>query len=154
MHVFIDFWKLETENSFLHVFSFLYKLNFDGISKTLTLKIVLYDHIAIKKTSDFLLRAPKTTICWCNYYCPVFNMILVNSFSISFSLNNTTYTRTTPLITRKEDLDQTIENVPGMGGLVRRQDLSPVCRQPIKNPLLQLFIEESKTMTQAFGTHT
>ena len=29
-------------------------------------------------------------------------MILVNSFSISFSLNKTTYTRTTPLITGKE----------------------------------------------------
>lgn len=93
-------------------------------------------------------------------------MILVNSFSISFSLNNTTYTRTTTNYrkrthqqkkkknTGKEDLDQTIENVPGMEGLVRRQDLSPVCRQTIKNPLLQLFIEESKTMTQAFGTHT
>ena len=30
MHVFIDFWKLETENNFLHVFSFLYKLNFEN----------------------------------------------------------------------------------------------------------------------------
>ena len=28
MHVFIDFWKLKTENSLLHVFSFLHKLNF------------------------------------------------------------------------------------------------------------------------------
>ena len=28
MHFFIDFWKLETVNSFLHVFSFLHKLNF------------------------------------------------------------------------------------------------------------------------------
>ena len=30
MHVFIDFWKLETENSILHVFSFLHKLNFEN----------------------------------------------------------------------------------------------------------------------------
>ena len=30
MHIFIDFWKLETENSLLHVFSFLYKLNFEN----------------------------------------------------------------------------------------------------------------------------
>ena len=30
MHVFIDFWKLETENSLLHVFSFLHKLNFEN----------------------------------------------------------------------------------------------------------------------------
>ena len=29
MRIFIDFWKLETENSFfLHVFSFFYKLSF------------------------------------------------------------------------------------------------------------------------------
>ena len=28
MRVFIDFWKLETENNFLHVFSFLHKLSF------------------------------------------------------------------------------------------------------------------------------
>ena len=31
MRVFIDFWKLETENSFLHVFSFLHKLSFENI---------------------------------------------------------------------------------------------------------------------------
>ena len=30
MYVFIDFWKLETENSLLHVFSFLHKLNFEN----------------------------------------------------------------------------------------------------------------------------
>ena len=30
MHVFIDFWKLETENSLLHVFNFLHKLNFEN----------------------------------------------------------------------------------------------------------------------------
>ena len=30
MHVFIDFWKLEIENSLLHVFSFLYKLSFEN----------------------------------------------------------------------------------------------------------------------------
>ena len=30
MHVFIDFWKLETENNLLHVFSFLHKLNFEN----------------------------------------------------------------------------------------------------------------------------
>ena len=30
MHFFIDFWKLETENSILHVFSFLHKLNFEN----------------------------------------------------------------------------------------------------------------------------
>ena len=30
MQVFIDFWKLETENSILHVFSFLHKLNFEN----------------------------------------------------------------------------------------------------------------------------
>ena len=30
MHIFIDFWKLETENSLLHVFSFLHKLNFEN----------------------------------------------------------------------------------------------------------------------------
>ena len=30
MHVFIDFWKLETENSLLHVFSFLHKLSFEN----------------------------------------------------------------------------------------------------------------------------
>ena len=30
MHVFIDFWKLETKNSILHVFSFLHKLNFEN----------------------------------------------------------------------------------------------------------------------------
>ena len=30
MHVFIDFWKLETENSFLHVFNFLHKLSFEN----------------------------------------------------------------------------------------------------------------------------
>ena len=30
MHVFIDFWKLETENSFLHIFNFLHKLNFEN----------------------------------------------------------------------------------------------------------------------------
>ena len=30
MHVFIDFWKLETEKSILHVFSFLYKLSFEN----------------------------------------------------------------------------------------------------------------------------
>ena len=30
MHVFIDFWKLETENNVLHVFSFLHKLNFEN----------------------------------------------------------------------------------------------------------------------------
>ena len=29
MCVFIDFWKLETENSILHVFSFLHKLSFE-----------------------------------------------------------------------------------------------------------------------------
>ena len=28
MHVFINFWKLKIENSLLHVFSFLHKLNF------------------------------------------------------------------------------------------------------------------------------
>ena len=28
MCIFIDFWKLETENSFLHVFSFFHKLSF------------------------------------------------------------------------------------------------------------------------------
>ena len=28
MHVFIDFWKLETENSISHVFSFLHNLSF------------------------------------------------------------------------------------------------------------------------------
>ena len=30
MRIFIDFWKLETENSFLHVFSFLHKLSFEN----------------------------------------------------------------------------------------------------------------------------
>ena len=30
MHIFIDFWKLGTENSFLHVFSFLHKLSFEN----------------------------------------------------------------------------------------------------------------------------
>ena len=30
MHIFIDFWKLETENSILHIFSFLHKLNFEN----------------------------------------------------------------------------------------------------------------------------
>ena len=30
MRVFIDFWKLETENSILHVFSFLHKLSFEN----------------------------------------------------------------------------------------------------------------------------
>ena len=30
MYVFINFWKLETENSLLHVFSFLHKLNFEN----------------------------------------------------------------------------------------------------------------------------
>ena len=30
MHVFIDFWKLKTENNLLHVFSFLHKLNFEN----------------------------------------------------------------------------------------------------------------------------
>ena len=30
MHFFIDFWKLETENSLLHVFSFYHKLNFEN----------------------------------------------------------------------------------------------------------------------------
>ena len=29
MHIFIDFWKLETENNILHVFSFLHKLSFE-----------------------------------------------------------------------------------------------------------------------------
>ena len=31
MYVFIDFWKLETENNLLHVFSFLHKLSFENI---------------------------------------------------------------------------------------------------------------------------
>ena len=30
MHFFIDFWKLETENNILHVFSFLHKLSFEN----------------------------------------------------------------------------------------------------------------------------
>ena len=30
MYVFIDFWKLETKNSILHVFSFLHKLSFEN----------------------------------------------------------------------------------------------------------------------------
>ena len=30
MHVFFDFWKLETENSLLYVFSFLHKLGFEN----------------------------------------------------------------------------------------------------------------------------
>ena len=30
MHFFIDFWKLKTENSLLHVFNFLHKLNFEN----------------------------------------------------------------------------------------------------------------------------
>ena len=30
MCVFVDFWKLETENSLLHVFSFLHKLSFEN----------------------------------------------------------------------------------------------------------------------------
>ena len=30
MRVFIDFWKLETKNSFLHVFNFLHKLSFEN----------------------------------------------------------------------------------------------------------------------------
>jgi len=30
MRVFINFWKLKTENSILHVFSFLYKLSFEN----------------------------------------------------------------------------------------------------------------------------
>ena len=30
MRIFIDFWKLETENSLLHVFSFLHKLSFEN----------------------------------------------------------------------------------------------------------------------------
>ena len=30
MRVFIDFWKLETENNLLHVFSFLHKLSFEN----------------------------------------------------------------------------------------------------------------------------
>ena len=30
MRIFINFWKLETENSVLHVFSFLYKLSFEN----------------------------------------------------------------------------------------------------------------------------
>ena len=30
MCVFIDFWKLETENSILHVFSFFHKLSFEN----------------------------------------------------------------------------------------------------------------------------
>ena len=29
MRVFIDFWKLEIENSILHVFSFFHKLSFE-----------------------------------------------------------------------------------------------------------------------------
>ena len=33
--------------------------NFDGISKTLTLKFVLYDHIAIKKQVIFYFAPPK-----------------------------------------------------------------------------------------------
>lgn len=51
----------------------------------------------------------------------------------------------------KEDLDQEIKTVPGMEGLLRRRDLPSVCRQPTTDPLLQLFIEESKTMTRASG---
>ena len=31
MRIFIHFWKLETENSLLHVFSFLHKLSFENI---------------------------------------------------------------------------------------------------------------------------
>ena len=30
MRIFINFWKLETENNFLHVFNFLYKLSFEN----------------------------------------------------------------------------------------------------------------------------
>ena len=30
MRVFIDFWKLKTENNILHVFSFLHKLSFEN----------------------------------------------------------------------------------------------------------------------------
>ena len=30
MRVFINFWKLETENNILHVFSFLHKLSFEN----------------------------------------------------------------------------------------------------------------------------
>ena len=30
MRIFIDFWKLETENSVLHIFSFLHKLSFEN----------------------------------------------------------------------------------------------------------------------------
>ena len=30
MHILIDFWKLETENNLLHVFSFLHKLSFEN----------------------------------------------------------------------------------------------------------------------------
>ena len=33
--------------------------NFDGISKTLTLKFVLYDHIAIKQQVTFYFAPPK-----------------------------------------------------------------------------------------------
>ena len=31
MPLFIDFWKLQTENSLLHVFNFLHKLGFENI---------------------------------------------------------------------------------------------------------------------------
>ena len=30
MRIFIDFWKLETENSLLHIFNFLHKLSFEN----------------------------------------------------------------------------------------------------------------------------
>ena len=29
MYIFINFWKLETENSILHIFSFFHKLSFE-----------------------------------------------------------------------------------------------------------------------------
>ena len=29
MRIFINFWKLETENNILHVFNFFYKLSFE-----------------------------------------------------------------------------------------------------------------------------
>ena len=65
MYISIDFWKLETENNILHVFSFLYNLSFENIFCFLSILSCQTSFLVLKIQNCFWkhkIRGKKKTI--------------------------------------------------------------------------------------------
>ena len=84
MHVFIDFWKLETENSLLYVFSFLHKLNFENSFCSLPILSCQTSFLVLKIENCFWKQKIRGKNSYQTY--PKNSLFSVDPFSLSLSL--------------------------------------------------------------------